>query len=185
MPLYACIHTRTRHNKTTHICMYKHIIHNIFPVIIDLKLRATVNCNLEYHHRYTIFRRITLHHIWPCNFYLLILLRHSFLKPPANLYTARRLPHVARNTISVHNRKTMAIQAFYESMLTYIAYAWQLFLMARPTAVVGLSHRPRCGLVWSPNIGYRPSNCHASPAASTATDTCDVHSVMQPSLHMF
>ena len=52
----------------------------------------------------------------------LILLRHSFLKPPVDLYTARRLLHVARNTISVHNMKTMAILAFYESILTYIAY---------------------------------------------------------------
>jgi hypothetical protein len=159
--------------------MYKHIIHNILPVIIDFKFRAIMNWNLEYHHKFKIFRRIASHHIWPCNFYFLILSRHSFLKPP--IYTQSAVSPMLRETQSVYITRRQWRSKFCMNQ----CYAWQLFLMARPTAVVGLSQRPRCGLVWGPNIGYRSSKFHASPAASTAIDTCDVHSVMQPSLHMF
>ena len=62
--------------------------------------------------------------------------------------------------------KIMTIIGFFKPTLTCIIYAWHLFLMARPTTVVGLSTETS---LWS-SLG-----CQQRTKTSTATDTCDVH----------
>jgi hypothetical protein len=119
-----------------------------------------VSCNLEYHHKFKIFRRITLHRIWPCNFYLSILLRHSFLKHSRGSIHSPPSPPCCEKHNQCTSNEDNGDSSFLWTNSNVYSLRVTIFFDGQANSSRGVIAETSLWSSLGPNIGYRPSNCH-------------------------